>query len=58
MRLLQNTHVWLNDQKVGEHEGGYTPFSFDVTDFLKDGNNLLAVAVNNDTWKPGTIPGA
>jgi beta-glucuronidase len=52
------THIWLNDQKVGDHEGGYTPFSFDVTDFLKEGNNLLAVSVNNDTWKPGTIPGA
>jgi beta-glucuronidase len=52
------TNVWLNNQKVGEHEGGYTPFSFDVTDFLKDGDNLLAVSVNNDTWKPGTVPGA
>jgi beta-glucuronidase len=52
------TRIWLNDQKVGEHEGGYTPFSFDITDFLKDGDNLLAVSVNNDTWKPGTIPGA
>lgn len=52
------TYVWLNDQKVGEHEGGYTPFSFDVTDFLKDGSNLLAVSVNNNTWKPGTVPGA
>jgi len=52
------THIWLNNQKVGDHEGGYTPFSFDVTDFLKDGDNLLAVSVNNNTWKPGTIPGA
>ncbi|MCF0042764.1 glycoside hydrolase family 2 protein [Dyadobacter fanqingshengii] len=52
------THVWLNNEKVGEHEGGYTPFSFDVTDLLKDGDNLLAVSVNNDTWKPGTVPGA
>ncbi|MCF2504465.1 beta galactosidase jelly roll domain-containing protein [Dyadobacter sp. CY107] len=52
------THVWLNNEKVGEHEGGYTPFRFDVTDLLKDGDNLLAVSVNNDTWKPGTVPGA
>ncbi|GGN01891.1 hypothetical protein GCM10010967_40500 [Dyadobacter beijingensis] len=51
------TNVWLNGQAVGEHEGGYTPFSFDVTDQLKDGNNLLVVAVNNDTWKTNTIPG-
>lgn len=52
------THIWLNNQKVGDHEGGYTPFSFDVTDFLKDGDNLLAISVNNNTWKPGTIPGS
>lgn len=51
------TNVWLNGQKVGEHEGGYTPFSFDVTEQLKDGDNLLVVAVNNDTWKTNTIPG-
>ncbi len=52
------TNIWLNEQKVGFHEGGYTPFSFDITDLLKEGDNLLAVSVNNDTWKTGTIPGA
>ena len=52
------TNIWLNEQKVGVHEGGYTPFCFDITDFLKDDANILAVSVNNDTWKTGTIPGA
>ena len=52
------TKVWLNGEWIGEHEGGYTPFHFDITDHLKDGENLLAVSVNNDTWKPNTIPGA
>ncbi|WP_031526744.1 glycoside hydrolase family 2 protein [Dyadobacter crusticola] len=51
------TYVWLNGQKVGEHEGGYTPFSFDVTPLLKEGSNELVVAVNNNTWKTNTIPG-
>ncbi|HEV7350900.1 glycoside hydrolase family 2 protein [Telluribacter sp.] len=51
------TDVWLNNQKVGKHEGGYTPFHFDITEFLKAGENGLAVSVNNDTWQPGTIPG-
>ncbi|MCE7061045.1 glycoside hydrolase family 2 protein [Dyadobacter sp. CY343] len=51
------TNVWLNGQQVGEHEGGYTPFSFDVTSLLKEGNNELVVAVNNNTWKTNTIPG-
>ena len=49
--------VWINDKKVGEHEGGYTPFQFDISDQLKAGENLIAIRVNNDTWRHGTIPG-
>ncbi len=29
--------VWINDIKVGSHKGGYTPFSFNITPFLKSG---------------------
>ena len=50
------TKVWLNGQAVGTHEGGYTPFEFDVTDYLREGDNLLAVSVNNDVWKLNTVP--
>ena len=52
------TSIWLNNQKVGTHEGGYTPFHFDITDYLKAGENVLAISVNNDTWQTGTIPGS
>ncbi|MBO9612091.1 MAG: beta-galactosidase [Dyadobacter sp.] len=55
--VFYKTDLWLNGQKIGVHEGGYTPFSFDVTEQLRAGNNLLVVAVNNDTWKTNTIPG-
>jgi len=50
------TQVWLNGKLIGEHEGGYTPFEFDVTGLLAD-ENLLAVRVNN-AWSTTTIPGA
>ncbi len=50
------TQVWLNGQLIGEHEGGYTPFEFDVTGLLTE-ENLLAVRVNN-SWDTTTIPGA
>ena len=33
----------INGHKLGENDGGYTPFSFDITDYLKDGENLLAL---------------
>lgn len=39
--------VWVNGQRLGTHEGGYTPFEFDVTKLLKPGNNHLLVEVNN-----------
>lgn len=39
------TTVWLNGQKVGEHEGGYLPFEFDITSFLQQGENEVFVRV-------------
>jgi beta-galactosidase len=44
--------VWVNDKKVGQHQGGYTSFSFDITDFIKiDKENVLAVRVDNSNNK-------
>ncbi|MCK9279015.1 MAG: T9SS type A sorting domain-containing protein [Melioribacteraceae bacterium] len=43
--------VWVNGIWVGYHEGGYTPFAFDVTQYLnKSGNNVIAVRVDNPSW--------
>ncbi len=45
------TDVWINGRWVGTHEGGYTPFMFDVTPYLRcGGNNTLAVRVDNIPW--------
>ena len=41
--------VWVNDIKVGQHTGGYTPFSFDITPALKSGANKLVVKVWDGT---------
>jgi len=36
--------VWVNDNFVGQHEGGYSAFEFDITDFMKfDGEDFLTV---------------
>lgn len=48
--------VWVNGKKVGEHKGGYTAFSFDITDFISLGKpNLLAVRADNSN-NPQIIP--
>ncbi|MFW6158919.1 MAG: glycoside hydrolase family 2 protein [Planctomycetota bacterium] len=42
--------VWLNGAKLGTHLGGFTPFSFDVTDHLRRRNHLF-VQVENEERK-------
>lgn len=40
-------YVYVNGQLAGHHEGGFTPFNFDVTDLLQDGDNVVIVKVDN-----------
>ncbi len=43
--------VWVNGNYLGYHEGGYTPFAFDVSPFLNyGGSNLISVRVDNPGW--------
>jgi hypothetical protein len=37
--------VWLNDVRLGEHEGGYLPFELDITEAAHAGTNILTVRV-------------
>ena len=39
--------VYLNGTLIGSHEGGFTPFQFNVTNVVKEGGNFLAVEVDN-----------
>jgi len=48
------TRVWINDKEVGSHKGGYTSFSFEISEHLKyDGENSLVVSVWDPTDKGG-----
>jgi len=41
------THVWVNGKKLGTHIGGFTPFNFEATDVLKEGDNFIVAMVDN-----------
>jgi beta-glucuronidase len=43
--------AYLNGKKIGEHQGGFTPFNFEVTDKIQDGENFLIVEINNQRFK-------
>ncbi|MFO7852806.1 MAG: glycoside hydrolase family 2 protein [Bacteroidota bacterium] len=43
------TRIWIDDNKAGEHRGGYDPFSIDITDYVRAGkNHELKISV----WDP------
>lgn len=41
--VMRNSTVYLNQYEVGRHASGYTSFRYDITDFVREKNNLLAV---------------
>jgi len=47
----ERCRVWWNGMEAGSHRNGYLPFTFDVTEYVRDGANLLQVAVQDDTDK-------
>jgi hypothetical protein len=42
------TKLWVNGKKVGEHKGGSDPFSFNITPYLKNGEQQIVMSV----WDP------
>ena len=42
-----DSRVWVNGKEAGHHVGGFTPFNYDITDLLKEGENTVIVKVDN-----------
>jgi hypothetical protein len=55
--VFQVAEVFVNGKRIGEHKGGYTGFSLDLTDAVKTGDNIVAVRVNN-LWNARLAPRA
>lgn len=43
--------VYLNGEFIGEHEGGFTPFNFEVTNHIRDKDNFIIVKVDNKRFR-------
>jgi hypothetical protein len=56
--VFHHCRVWVNDVPVGEHEGGFLPFSFDVTEHLVEGRNTIKVRAESPTDNPLAYPEA
>jgi beta-glucuronidase len=48
--------VFVNGKAAGEHEGGFTPFSLEVTDLLRAGDNQVTVGVDSTPSADGVPP--
>jgi hypothetical protein len=42
------TTVWVNGREVGSHSGGYVPFDFNISEFVKEGENTITVRVEDE----------
>lgn len=45
--------AWLNGQRLGSHEGGFTPFNFEITDDVRGASNYLVLKVDNRRRRDG-----
>jgi hypothetical protein len=54
--VFHNSKIWINGEIVGSNEGGFLPFSFDVTSVLKAGPNEIKVRVDSPTDNPAEFP--
>ena len=57
--VYMDATVWVNGHELGTHPYGYSPFSFDITEYLNyGGENVIAVKVNHQTpssrWYSGS----
>ncbi len=55
---MSDAHVFVNGKEVGNWPFGYNYFYFDISDYLQEGENLLAVRLENLPFSSRWYPGA
>ena len=49
--IYSDAKVWINGAEAGEHEGGFTPFELDISDFLEPGGeNTIVIMVKSESF--------
>jgi beta-galactosidase len=59
--IFRNSTVWLNGQLLGNHQSGYTPSNYDLTDVLRygiEGKNVILVKVDASEYEGWWYEGA
>ena len=46
--VYKHARVWINSNYLGSHAYGYTSFSFDISEFVRPGENVIAVRVEHE----------
>ena len=46
--VYKHAKIWVNSNYLGQHAYGYTSFSFDVSEFVRPGENVIAVRVEHE----------
>lgn len=46
--VYKHAKIWINSNYLGQHAYGYTSFSFDVSEFVRPGENVIAVRVEHN----------
>ena len=46
--VYKHARIWINSNYLGEHAYGYTSFSFDISPFIRSGENIISVRVSHD----------
>ena len=47
--VYSDCQIWINGKAAGSHLGGFTPFEFDVTDQLRQGDNTIALTIKSES---------
>ncbi|MFL5743075.1 MAG: sugar-binding domain-containing protein [Niastella sp.] len=48
--VYKNSEVWINGHSLGKRPNGFTPFQYELTQYLQPGNNTIAVKVDHTTF--------